>query len=171
MRIARMLAGLVLVGGMATACGGGSSDAPDDASTDDFCEAFESAPTDDKPSQDDVDEWVDKMKDAGTPDDIGDDERHGFEVLVDAIDDADVDDIEDTTSFEDVVEDDDDRADVTKFFAYYGKTCVDLGGLPTEFPSEFPSDFPTETPSGFPTELPSGFPTEMPSGFPTDMES
>jgi len=119
------------------------------------------------------------MKDAGTPDDIGDDERRGFEVLVDAIDDADVDDIEDTSSFEDVVEDEGDRADVTKFFAYYGKTCVDLGGLPTEFPTdlpsdlptELPSDFPTELPSDFPTELPSGFPTEMPSGFPTDMES
>ena len=152
MRIAHTLAGLVLVGGMATACGGGGgSDAPDDASKDDFCEAFEAAPTDESPSQDEVDEWVDEMRDAGTPDDISDDERNGFEALVDAIDDADVDDIADSSSFEDIVEDEDDRADVTQFLIYYGKTCVDLGGLPTEFPTdlltEFPSDLPTDVES------------------------
>jgi hypothetical protein len=80
--------------------------------------------TDDKPSQDDVDEWVDELKDTGTPGDIADDERNGFEVLVDALDDADVDDLDDGSSLEDVVKDSEDRKDVEKFFAYYGKTCA-----------------------------------------------
>jgi len=178
MGIAKVLAGLVLVGGLATACGGGGSDAPDDASKDDFCEAFEAAPTDEKPSQDDVDEWVDAMKDAGTPDGISEDERHGFEVLVDAVDDADVDDLEDTSSFEDVVEDKDDRKDVEKFFAYYAKTCADLGDLPTDIPTDFPTDIPTDFPTDIPTDIPSDLPTEIPTSFsdfptdfPTDIES
>jgi hypothetical protein len=118
----RLLAavGLVLVAGTMTACGG----PPDDASKKDFCKAIEAAPTDDKPSQDDVDEWVDELKDTGTPGDIADDERNGFEVLVDALDDADVDDLDDGSSLEDVVKDSEDRKDVEKFFAYYGKTCA-----------------------------------------------
>ena len=113
-------AGLVLVAGTMTACGG----APDDASKADFCKAVEAAPCDEKPSQDDVDEWVDELNDTGTPDDIGEDERNGFEVFVEALDDADVDDLDDETSFEDVVEDSDDREDVEKFFAYYAETCA-----------------------------------------------
>jgi hypothetical protein len=155
MRIARTLAGLVLVGTMATACGGDGSDAPDDASENDFCEAVEAAPTDAKPSQDDVDEWVDKLKDAGTPDDIDDDGRHGFEVLVEALEDADVDDIEENASIEDVVEDEGDRADVTKFFTYFAETCADL---PTDTPTGLPSEFPTDLSPDIPTdssELPS----------------
>lgn len=113
-------AGLVLAAGALTACGG----APDDASKDDFCKAIEGAPTDEKPSQDDVDKWVDELKDTGTPEGISDDERSGFEVLVDALDDADVDDLDDSFQFEDVVKDKDDRKDVEKFFVYYGKTCA-----------------------------------------------
>jgi hypothetical protein len=120
MRRLLAVAGLVLVAGSMTACGG----APDDASKKDFCKAIAAAPTDDKPSQDDVDKWVDELKDTGTPGGISGDERNGFEVLVDALDDADVDDLKNTTDFEDVVKDKGDRGDVTKFFAYYAKTCA-----------------------------------------------
>lgn len=77
---------------------------------------------------------MDKLKDAGTPDDIDDDERHGFE---------------------DVVEDEDDRAEVTKFFNYFAETCV---GLPTDTPTGLPSEFPTDLPSDIPTDS-----TELPS--------
>lgn len=169
MRIAHMVAGLVLVGGMATACGDDSSDAPEDASKDDFCNLLEEAPTADKPSQDDVDEWVDKLKDTGTPDDIDDDARHGFEVLVGAIDDADVDDIDDESTFEDLVKDSGDRKDVEKFFVYYAKKCAGADDLPSDLPTELPSDLPTELPSDL-TELPSDFPTSLltiPSDFQT----
>ena len=170
-RFGLVAAGLVLVGGMATACGDDADGAPDSASKEDFCEAMESAPDEGKPSQDDVDKWAEELKDAGTPEDISDDERHGYEVLVDALDDADVDDFDDNTSFEDVVEDKDDREDVTKFFSYWFKTCNDTEiptELPSDLPTELPSDFPTELPSDFPTELPSDFPTELPTEFPSD---
>ena len=113
-------AGLVLIAGTMTACGG----PPDDASKADFCKAVESAPSDEKPSQDEVDDWVDELKDTGTPEGISDDARNGFEVFVDALDDADVDDLGDDADFEDVVGDSDDRKDVEKFFAYYGETCA-----------------------------------------------
>jgi hypothetical protein len=113
-------AGLVLVAGTMTSCGG----APDDASKEDFCKSFESAPTEAKPSQDDVDKWVDKLNDTGTPKGISDDERNGFEVFVDALDNADVDDLDEDSKFEDVVKDKGDRKDVEAFFAYYGKTCA-----------------------------------------------
>lgn len=113
-------AGLVLVAGTMTACGG----PPDDASKSDFCKSIAAAPSGEKPSQDDVDDWVDELKDTGTPKGISDDERSGYEVLVDALDEADVDDIGEDSGFEDVVKDSDDRKDVEKFFAYYAKTCA-----------------------------------------------
>jgi hypothetical protein len=113
-------AGLVLVAGTLTACGG----PPDDASKSDFCKSIAAAPSEDKPSQDDVDEWVDELKDTGTPKDIDDDERNGYEVLVDALDDADVDDLGDDSGFEDLVDDGDDRKDVEKFLDYYAEACA-----------------------------------------------
>ena len=113
-------AGLVLVAGTLTACGS----PPDDASKSDFCQAIQAAPIEDEPTQDDVDEWVDTLNDTGTPGDISDDERNGFEVLVEALDEADVDDIDDDADFDDVVKDSDDREDVDKFFAYVTETCA-----------------------------------------------
>jgi len=126
MRIALLAAGALLVGTTATACGGPPEDASTkDASTKDFCAALQAAPTDDKPSQDDIDAWADELNDTGTPDDISDDARNGFEVLVDALKDLDVDDIDGDTNFEDVVKDAGDRKDVEKFFLYAGKKCRD----------------------------------------------
>ena len=113
-------AGLVLAAGTLTACGS----PPDDASVGDFCQAVAAAPIQDEPSQDDIDEWHDTLDDTGTPEDISDDERNGFEVLVEALDDADVDDIDDDPDFNDVVKDSDDRKDIEKFFAYVAETCA-----------------------------------------------
>jgi len=141
MRIALLAAGALLVGTTATACGG----PPEAASTTDFCKALQAAPTADKPSQDDIDEWADQLKDTGTPDDISDGARNGFEVLVGVLDDVDVNDIDEDTAFEDVVEDTDDRKDVEKFFLYAAKKCGGLSG----------ADLPSST-----TELPSGLPTQ-----------
>lgn len=172
MRIAHMVAGLVLVGGMATACGDDGSDAPEDASKDDFCSVIEAAPSDEKPSQDDVDEWADKLKDTGTPDGIDDDARHGFEVLVEALDDVDVDEIDEGDSFDDVVEDSGDRKDVEKFFLYYASECSEADSVPSELPTDdFPTDLPTDDlPSDLPSDVPT-LPSGLPSDFPTDIES
>ena len=153
MRTARTLAGLVLVGGMATACGGGGgSDAPEDASKKEFCAAVAAAPTDGKPSQEDVDSWVDELEETGTPDDLPEDARHGFEVFVEAVDDADVKDIKDATDFEEIVEDEDDRADVTSFLTYFATTCTAGGRLPGEFPTDDLSPDDPSNPMELPTE-------------------
>ena len=164
MRIALAAAGLVLVGGMTTACGGAGS-APDDASDKDFCKALKGVPTGEDSSQEDLDKWVSTLKDTGTPKGISDDERKGFEVLVDALDDVDVDDVKDNSDFEDLVKDSGDLKNATKFSAYYEKTCT--GDLPTDVPTELPSDLPTGLPSDFPSGLPTEFPTSLLTEFPT----
>jgi hypothetical protein len=171
--MAQMVAGLVLVGGMVTACGDDASDAPDDASKDDFCKVLEEAPTDEKPSQDDVDDWADKLRDTGTPEGIDDDARHGFEVLIEALDDVDVDDIDEDDGFDDVVKDSGDRKDVEKLFVYLASECSGLGDdVPTELPTDdVPTELPTDDlPSDLPSDIPS-LPSGLPSDFPTDIES
>lgn len=123
----RFLAGasLLLVAGMTAACGG----APDDASEKDFCETMEGAPTEDKPSQDDLDDWVDELEDTGTPEDIPDDARKGFETFVDVVGDLDMDDSE--KEIEEELDDEvkgDDEDDVNAFLEYYAKTCSPAEG-------------------------------------------
>jgi hypothetical protein len=85
-------------------------------------------------------------------------------VLVAAIEDTDVDDIGEDSTFDDVVKDADDRVDVSKFVAYFTSECSGID-LPTELPSDLPTELPTEgLPSDFPSEM-----TELPSEFPTDL--
>lgn len=167
MRIALAAAGMVLVGATSAACGGSADDAPEDASKGDFCDVvIENNPftdQDDPPSQDDFDDWVDELKDVGTPDNISDEARDGYEVLVDALDDIDVDDIDQDEDFDKYVDDEDDRLDVEAFSTYLIGECV--GDLPTGLPSDLPSDLP----SGLPTDLPSDLLTDLPSDFPTDI--
>ncbi|WP_299930500.1 hypothetical protein [uncultured Nocardioides sp.] len=87
---------VLLVGTVTSACGGGGSGAPSDASTDGFCEAANSlmsdlAPEDtttpELPSDEDmaqaVKDWASRMEEVGTPEDIPDDARKGFEAVVD----------------------------------------------------------------------------------------
>jgi hypothetical protein len=90
------LAGAVLlVGAVTSACGGGSG-APSDASEDGFCEAANSLMSDllpedmgtpELPSDEDmaqaVKDWGSRMEEVGTPEDIPDDARKGFEAVVD----------------------------------------------------------------------------------------
>ena len=90
------LAGAVLlVGTVTSACGGGSG-APSDASQDGFCEAANSLMSDlvpedlstpELPSDEDmaqaVKDWGSRMEEVGTPEDIPDDARKGFEAVVD----------------------------------------------------------------------------------------
>lgn len=102
---------------------------PEDASKDDFCKAMAASPSEDKPSQDDVDEWIDKLEETGTPDDIPDDARKGFETFVDVIGDLDMDDSE--KEIEEELEDEidgDDEDDVTAFFEYQAKKCPPANG-------------------------------------------
>lgn len=96
---------VLLVGTVTSACGGGSG-APTDASRDGFCEAANSlladlvpedtGTTPEMPSDEDmaeaVKDWGAEMEEVGTPEDISDDARAGFEVVVDQAQDIDASD-------------------------------------------------------------------------------
>ncbi len=104
----------VLFGMGVSACGG----PPDDASKQDFC-----AVIDDIRDFEDFDEAVDlyrELEDVGTPADIGEDARDGFEITVDAVLAADDrDDVE--QAYDDLSQSDRDKADA--FTDYANDTC------------------------------------------------
>ena len=166
-----------------TACGGGGggSSAPDDTSVETFCDAYNSivddlvdsidpaAPA--EPSGEQVvtalKAWAEKLADAGTPDDMSDEARDGFELLIETADDLDPADFE-SADFLDELDADfsaDEQAASEAFTTYATDNCES----PLDLPSDLPSDFPTDLPSDFPSDLPSDFPTDLPSDFPTEL--
>jgi hypothetical protein len=95
---------VLLVGAVTAACGGGGG-APSDASEDGFCEAANSLLTDlmpddmsapEVPSDEDmaraVKDWGTRMEEVGTPEDISDDARAGFEAVLDQIEEIEASD-------------------------------------------------------------------------------
>lgn len=99
-----MTSTVLLVGAVTTACGGGSG-APSDASEKDFCDAQSSffkdlLPEDmanpEVPSNEDmakaVKDWGAELEEVGTPEDISDDARAGFEAVVEQARDIDASD-------------------------------------------------------------------------------
>ncbi|RYP88714.1 hypothetical protein EKO23_02195 [Nocardioides guangzhouensis] len=142
MRVALVGAGMVLMAGMLAGCG---DDAPENASKEDFCDAFEAVGS----AGDDFDkgkERLQDLKDTGTPEDIPDDAREGFDILLGVVEDADSADEVDKAA-EDLSKEDTKK--VEAFTTYTIKKCTDLGDLP----SEMPSDMPTELPSDIPSDL------------------
>ncbi|AIY19376.1 hypothetical protein ACIRN4_02975 [Pimelobacter simplex] len=126
----------VLMGLTLTACGGSS---PTDASKDDFCGSFKdivSTTTSVKGDEPNEDEWkkiqksYEDLGEVGTPKGIGDDERKGFEAMVDAISGLDYKDAkkafgdkDGSSSVPGVSKDDEDN--IEKFTKYVGTTCAD----------------------------------------------
>lgn len=99
----------VLTGALG-ACGGPKgSDAPTDASVEDFCGVIGDLSTLDP------EKLVDDLVEVGTPDGIPGEAREGFEVM---IDEATADEISDA-----------DQTKVNTFVAYVAETC---GGLPAD---------------------------------------
>lgn len=161
---ALVAATLILVGGTTAACGG----APDDASQADFCDAYVGgtadilkAGDDDKKMAAAVNDWGDKLEDTGTPDDIGEDARKGFEAVVDEAKDVEADDVKDFESQD--AFDGDEKGQVEALGKYVGDNCADqieeesgdiTSDLPTDLPTDLPSDLPTEDLSDLPTDLP-----------------
>ena len=93
---------VLLVGAAVSACGGGGgSGAPDDASEKDFCQTQTSLLEDLMPDMSDpqlpsdedmakaVKDWGKKIEEVGTPEDISDDARKGFERVVEMANDID----------------------------------------------------------------------------------
>ncbi|MFN8195280.1 MAG: hypothetical protein U0R80_13470 [Nocardioidaceae bacterium] len=129
MKTAALLATAVLVAGSATACGGGgdSVNSPSDASVDDYCQTFVSVFTDigtdpTKITGKQIKDWGKALEDTGTPKDMSDDERQGFEIFVSfakSVDEnASIDDIEDPKVS------DDEQKQVDDYLAYSQKSCA-----------------------------------------------
>lgn len=170
-----------------SACGG----APTDASEKEFCETASSTDSGEeiaKASQDE--DWdkvadiyhdqADELNDVGTPDGISDDEREGFEIIVDALKNIDGDDLKKADGGEDPLEDEyskDDEKKVEAFFTYVSKTCADAGSSDDSDSDEGSDGADTDESDGGTdpgvggTDLPTDIPTDgLPSDFPTDPE-
>lgn len=109
LKVAGFALALSGLGGALTGCGGSdsgggssadaASDAPKGASKDGFCEklsglsavAAQAKPDDTSGAIKGVKEWVSEMEDYGTPSELSDEEREGFEILVATFKDVDDD--------------------------------------------------------------------------------
>ncbi|KRA38982.1 MULTISPECIES: hypothetical protein [unclassified Nocardioides] len=167
---------VVLLALSLSACGGG---APTDASKDDYCKAvgdagseeFGKAITDkdyDK-AVDLIKESADKIEEVGTPDDISDEEREGFEIQLDAVKSLDGDDLKkafEAEDGEDPFEADlskDEKEKVEAYNKYENETCSDTddgsdqgsddGADEGSDPSIDPSDLPSDVPTGLPSDI------------------
>ena len=164
MRAAVTIAGMALVLGGLTGCGGsddgGGSSASDDASKEDFCEAFngfyekvvaKATDADSSGMIKALKEWAADIEDVGIPSEMPEDARNGFEVFVESARDIDGD-----ATFEDLKELGNDLGtnetqDAEAFGDWTTENCpIDLPGLPAV--SDLPSDLPTELPSDLPTD-------------------
>ncbi|MFC5730405.1 MULTISPECIES: hypothetical protein [Nocardioides] len=126
----------VLLGLSLTACG---SSYPTDASKEDFCKDVEGAFTSfqsEEGAEPTEEQWENSQEkfaelgETGTPENIGEDERKGFEVLVDTIADLDYDEAKKAFESDEVpgVSEEDDK-NVDKFSEWAVTECAEeLGG-------------------------------------------
>jgi len=117
---------LLLVGFGTTACGGDSAaDAPKDASVEDFCAALNGLDDDTDDSK--VADHLDDMKRVGTPADIPDDARKGFEFLIDKASELDDKDeqLVDRADFESAFGKDS-AVQFMALISYFSATCLPL---------------------------------------------
>jgi hypothetical protein len=119
-----------------SACGG---DAPTDASTADFCDAWngqqdafsdidpEGSPSEQAESLTDaLKKWGEELEEVGTPEGIPDDARDGFQVIVDTVADLDADDVEKAIEEQDaefLEPSEDDKKKTDAFEQYAGEEC------------------------------------------------
>jgi hypothetical protein len=142
MKHALLAASLVLVASAAVGCGGDggggaeepeSTGAPANASAEDFCQNFndfQAALV--KLGQDAEDaDFIKALKEAGgtfedtgTPEDIGDSERAGFEVFVQLIEDVDENASQEELSKLEQDLSSEEQEDLEAFTTYVGKTCA-----------------------------------------------
>lgn len=169
-----------------SACGGG---APTDASEEDFCEAVQGNAGDEEFGQAFQDEDWDKLADlikeqteqieeVGTPENIPDDAREGFEIQLDQAGDLSADDVEKAFTEGDdnpfmVEVSDDEKKKIEAFTAYQAETCTPEAPEVPEVPepTDVPSVDPSDLPSLDPSDLPSIDPDDIPSLDPEELES
>jgi hypothetical protein len=145
-RTSARLAALTLVVGAAAACG---VDSPTDATVEEFCETYQSVFTDavvlgEDPSAGEsvafMKAWGDRLQEVGTPEDIPDQAREGFEVTVEALQDLD-----DDASMDDIANleqglDEEAQAAGQAFAEYVGQTCETPAPAGSESESESESE-------------------------------
>lgn len=124
--VAAVVAGFTL-----SACG--ASGAPTDASAKEFCDAYASmfddldvSDLDNMPTEeemaDSIHTWADKMEEVGTPEDISDEAREGFELQIEQAGEIDADDLKsDSEGLEEFSEEDKTRS--SAFDDYATETC------------------------------------------------
>lgn len=124
--VAALVAGVTL-----SACG--ASGAPTDASAKEFCTTYDSMFDDldvtdleDLPDEEEMAEslhaWADRMQEVGTPEDISDEAREGFELQVEQAGEIDADDLKsDSSELEDL--DEDEKKGIQAFNTYATETC------------------------------------------------
>lgn len=164
-----------------TACGG----VPADASVEDFCKV-----TQDDASQEELgkavqeEDWekieelikdqADEVEEVGTPEDISDDAREGFEIQLDAAKEVSADDLEkafkdNENPFEEGLSDDE-KEKVEAYTEYENETCDESdadSGSDDATSDEATSDEATDPAT---EDLPTEIPTDgIPSDFPTDL--
>ncbi len=119
-----------------TACDPGGSGAPSDASVDDFCAAYSSlfsggmGDIDHRASEreqtaamtDAVRAWAAQLEEVGTPDDMPDEAREGFDVIVHAADELSAEGVQNLADVDDDFTDDETAA-TQAFEAYATLSC------------------------------------------------
>lgn len=155
-------AAMILVVGTTAACGGG---APTDASKEDFCEAYSAIDDINEDSTgEDLQDYAKDLDDVGTPDDMSDEERDGFEVYVDTLKDVDGD--KKVTDLDEPELSDEEDKQGEAFTEYATDKCAEEVDTPdTEVPTD-PGDIETDD---IPTDGASDVPID-PDDVPTDPE-
>ena len=137
---------LVAAAAVLTACGGIADDAPTDAGVEEFCSAyFDGEST--------AEQVADRLADVGTPSDISDVQRDGFEAVAEGLQSAGD---RPRAEVEEVNVSESDVDEVDEFVLYANETCA------TFLQEGAPDGEPTE---GAPTDSPS------PDALPTDEAS
>ena len=120
MKKALWAASLLLVAGTASACGGG--DAPSDASKEDFCGTAKEITG--LETGKDVKDFAEKLEDVGTPEDMSDDERKGFDLFIETANKLKDDSTEeDATKLGEDLSADEEK-NIEAFTTYLAKTCA-----------------------------------------------
>ena len=165
-RLAVASVSIMLLGALPACSDDAAEDASESASEKDFCEAMEEFAT--ATNFEDSKSAARNLADVGTPEDTPDRARGGFEVLVNAFQEADD---EDELEKRGKSLSPDEEAQTEEFVTYTASTC-DLGDVAPPPTADRPSNgLPSEVPSDLLDELPSEFPSDLLSDLPSDLPS
>lgn len=125
-----------------SACGGSdAADAPTDASKEEFCDGWNAVyeplaeAGSGEPTEEMFENFQDEMEnlaEIGTPEEMSDEAREGFEIFSDAVADASFDDFDSAEGDTLPGVSEDDSAKAFAFVEYATTECLDLGDLPTD---------------------------------------